>query len=182
MWLGNHLISSSGHQGVPAIRFFHEGPPKRISCLLDWDGSSQNSVPSTVLKKWHCRHQRYKMWHYTESSLSLSMLHFCYALSPWSVPLGSSLPLIASSLPGGGLCVPPNTWWDHHEQSLTRRGTLPHECIKTHRVLSKRPPKKTPSQDHLLLWVCSLFHPLFPLSSAFSKALLTCLSLNIDFV
>lgn len=81
-----------------------------------------------------------------------------------------------------GLCVPPNTWWDHHEQLLTPRGTLPHECIKTHSVLSKRPPKKTSPRDHLLLWVCSLFHSHFPLSSAFSKALLTCLSLNIDFV
>lgn len=81
-----------------------------------------------------------------------------------------------------GLCVPPNTWWDHHKQPLTLRGTLPHKYIKNHSVLSKRPPKKTPPQHYLLLWACSLFHSLFPLSSAFSKALLTCLSLNIDFV
>lgn len=49
-------------------------------------------------------------------------------------------------------------------------------------VKRKRPPKKTPPWDHLLLRACSLFHSLFPLSSAFPTAFLTCLPLNIDFV
>lgn len=151
-------------------------------------GSSQASCPISTRQGEPHRH---KTWLHVRSLLSLPMLTHCWALSPApAFPTPSSTELLGlhchcCSFAARGVCAIPSSCRHGTRASPTARGS---QRSFTSRVPSKidvkrkRPPKKTPPWDHLLLRVCSLFHSLFPLSSAFPTAFLTCLPLNIDFV